>query len=96
MNLVELVKTSKINVNLSNSLHLKQWKNTEEVIDWFKSIDYKQRYKFIMLDIKDFYSSISKKLLTDTLPFGKTIIKLDDQPTNLKIMKLANSRDSAK
>ena len=66
----ELGRTSKtildkINVNLRNSLHLNQWKNTQKVIDWFKSIDYKQYYNFIMFDIKDFYPSISKELLTD-------------------------------
>ena len=65
----------KINVNLRNSLHLNQWKNTQEVIDWSKGIDNKQRYKFIMFDIKDFYRSISKELLTD----AETIINLDDQ-----------------
>ena len=73
----------KINVNLRNSLHLNQWKNTQEVIDWFKGIDNKQRYKFIMFDIKDFYSSISKELLTDALTFAETIINLDDQDKNI-------------
>ena len=68
-----------INVNRRNSLHLNQWKNTQEVIDWFKGIDNKQRYKFIMFDIKDFYPSISKELLTDALTFAETIINLDDQ-----------------
>ena len=43
----------KINVNPRNSLHLNQWKNTQQVIDWFKGIDNKQHYKFIMFDIKD-------------------------------------------
>ena len=66
----------KINENLRNSLQLNQWKNTQEVIDWFKGIDNKQRYKFIMFDIKDFYPSISKELLTDALTFAETI---DDQ-----------------
>ena len=62
-----IIKTilGKINVNLRKSLHLNQWKNTQEVIDWFKGIDNKQCYKFIMFDIKDFYPSISKELLTD-------------------------------
>ena len=32
----------KINVNLSNSLHFNQWKNTQEVINWFKGIEGKQ------------------------------------------------------
>ena len=31
-----------------------------------------------MFDIKDFYPSISKKLLTDALTFAETIINLDD------------------
>ena len=43
----------KINANLRISLHLNQWKNTQEVINWFK--DSKQHYKFIMFDIKDFF-----------------------------------------
>ena len=79
MNSVELVKPSqtKINVNLCNSIHLNQWENTEEVIDWFKGIDKKQYYKFIMFDIKDFYLSISKKLLNDALTFAETKINLD-------------------
>ena len=67
----------KINVDLHNSLHLYQWKNTQ-VIDWFQGIDKKQHYKFIMFDIKDFYSSISKELLTDALTFAETVINIDD------------------
>ena len=64
----------KIDVNLHNLVHLNQWKNTQGVIGWFKGIDNKQYYKFIMFDIKDFYPSISKELLTD----AETIINLDD------------------
>ena len=67
----------KTNVDLRNSLHLNQWKNTQ-VIDWFTGIDNKQHYKFIMFDIKDFYSSILKELLTDVLTFAETVINLDD------------------
>ena len=68
----------KTNVDLHNSLHLYQWKNTQ-VIDWFQGIDNKQHYKFIMFDIKDFYSSISKELLTDALTFAETVINIDDR-----------------
>ena len=62
----------KINVNFPNSLHLNQWKNTQEVIDWFKGINNKQHQKFIKFNIKDFYPSIWKELLTDNnnyIPF---------------------------
>ena len=69
----------KIYVNIRNSLHLNQEKNTQEVIDQFKVIDIKHQYKFIVFDIKDFYPSISKELLTDALIFAETIIiNLDD------------------
>ena len=44
----------KINVNIGNSLLFNQRKYTQEVIDWFKDIENKQHYKFIMFDIKDF------------------------------------------
>ena len=70
--------SGKTDVNLRNSLHLNQWKNTQEVIDWFKGIDQKEHYKFIMFDIKDFYPSFSKELLNDALTFAETIINLDD------------------
>ena len=68
----------KINVNLRNSIHLNQWKNTQEVIYQFKGIGNKQHYKFIMFYIIDLYPSISKELLTDALTFAETIINLDD------------------
>ena len=69
----------KIYVNIRNSLHLNQKKNTQEVIDQFKAIDIKHQYKFIVFDIKDFYPSVSKELLTDALIFAETIIiNLDD------------------
>ena len=73
----------KINVNLRNSLQLNDQKNTQKVIDWFKGIDNKQHYKFIMLDVKDFYPLISKELLTDALTFAETIINLDDHDKNI-------------
>ena len=44
-----------INKRLCTSLNINQWKNTESVIDWFKRIEQKHLYKFIMFDIKDFY-----------------------------------------
>ena len=70
--------SDEINVNLRNSLHLNQSKNTQEVIVWFIGIDNKQHCKFIMFDIKDFYPLISKELLTYALTFAETIMNLND------------------
>jgi len=61
-----------INEELKNSLGIQQWKSTSEVIDWFTAIPDKKNYKFIIFDIKDFYPSISKKLLTDAINFAKS------------------------
>ena len=36
-----------------------------------------------MFDTKDFYPSISKKLLTDALTFAKTVINLDNHDKNI-------------
>ena len=54
-----------------NSLRINQWKDTSEVIEWFCKIPDKNRYKFLIFDIKDIYLSISEKLLTNTLNFAK-------------------------
>ena len=55
----------KINHQLRDSLRINQWKDTSEVIGWFLKFPNKSRYKFAIFDIKDFYPSISEKLLTN-------------------------------
>ncbi len=49
----------KINSNLRKTLNLNQWKNTQNVIEWFGNIKEKDRHSFISFDIVDFYPSIS-------------------------------------
>ena len=63
----------KINHQLRDSLRINQWKDTSEIIKWFIKILDKNRYKFAIFDIKDFYSSILEKLLINALNFGKEI-----------------------
>lgn len=72
----ELGKISKsvlqrINKDLVRKLNVNQWKNTDEVIEWFKRISNKKQHTFIQLDIKEFYPSISHKSLVDALTFAK-------------------------
>ncbi len=49
----------KINSNLRKIPNLNQWKNTQNVIEWFGNIKEKHRHSFISFDIVDFYPSIS-------------------------------------
>ena len=63
----------KINHQLRDSLRINQWKDTSGVIEWFLKIPDKNRCKFAIFHIKDFYPSISEKLLTNALNFVKEI-----------------------
>ena len=52
------------------------WRNTGEAIEWFLKIPDKHRHKFAIFKIKDFYPSISGKLLTNALNFAKEITNI--------------------
>ena len=60
-----------INKKIRNTTKYNQWRNTEEVIEWFKLLENKNTCKFISFDIKDFYPSISKKLFNKAIKFAK-------------------------
>ena len=44
----------KVNTNLRTILNVNQWKNTQNVIEWFNSTEQKSRHSFISFDIVDF------------------------------------------
>lgn len=73
----------KLNKSIRESLDLKQWKSTTDVIDWFDSIQEKTKYKFMMFDIKDFYPSINEKLLKDAIEFANTIHVLTEKEVQI-------------
>ena len=56
-----------MNKKLRHKLNLNQWKNTEDVIDKFKSINDKQHCKFVIFDIEEFYPLIKESLLKQSL-----------------------------
>ena len=66
----------KINLNLPNATKVNQWKKTNDVISWFKSIKNKQNCKSILFDIKDFYPTITKELLSKGLSFVETKVQI--------------------
>ena len=68
----------KINLNLRNATKVNQWKNTNDVISWFKSIKNKKNCKFISFDIKDFYPTITKELLSKSLNFAETKVQITE------------------
>ena len=68
-----------MNKELRHKFSLNQWKNTEDVIDWFRRISEKQLCKFVIFDIKDFYPSIKELLLKQSLDFAEKHIKISTE-----------------
>ena len=56
-----------MNQKICSSNSVSQWKNPEEVIEWFKRIPNKTNHTFISLDIVDFYPSITEDLLNKAI-----------------------------
>ena len=60
----------KINNQLLEKLNVNQWRDTNKVIDWFVNLKDKQNSKFIQLDIKEFYPSITERTLDKAISFA--------------------------
>ena len=59
------------------------WKNSDEVIDWFVNLDEKEKLSFVQFDIKDYYPSISEKLLTDAINWAQTLVKITPEEKDI-------------
>ena len=86
----ELGKISKnileeINTKLRSTLGLNQWKSTKSVIEWFSNIESRKNSAFIQLDIKDFYPSITEKILDNAIELAKESTTISDD--NIRIIK---------
>ena len=55
-----------MNTSLRNVVKVGQLIDTSEVIQWLKNISNKQKHEFSSFDIKDFYPTVTKDLLTNT------------------------------
>ena len=66
----------RINNELLSKLNYNQWKNTDNVINWFKNITDKKHCKCIQLDIKEFYPSITEETLNKALDFAGNYTKI--------------------
>ena len=69
----------RINKNLRNKLQFNQWKNSGNVIDWFKKIENKNNYVFIKFDIAEFYRSISETILQTAIRFAEDHVEITDE-----------------
>ena len=60
------------------SNNLNQWKNTDSVLAWLKSLGNKPNPSFISFDIVDFYPSILEELLKEALTFASQYDNITD------------------
>ena len=69
-----------INNNLMTKLNINQWKDTSQVIDWFKKSEYKSKSKFMQVDITKYYRSITEETLDKRISFASNhmAVSLDD------------------
>ena len=63
----------KIQQKVITSTCKNQWKNSNSVIKWFKSIDNENQCLFIVFDMESFYPSIFLNLFHKTIDFASTI-----------------------
>ena len=76
---ISKVILDKINHTLRNKTKINQRNETNEVVAWFSKISEKNKHKFIIFDIKDFYPTINKKLLTNALRFAEETIYVGEE-----------------
>ena len=69
----------KINSNLIKQLEVNQWKNTQNIIEWFMKIEEKSKYKLIVFDIKGFYPSIKETLLIKAINFAEKLVNITNE-----------------
>ena len=67
------------NKNIRRAINVNQWRNTQEVISWFKENKNKEKSSFTKFDIVDFYLSILKDLLTNVINFASTITSINEK-----------------
>ena len=60
----------KINQRVIQETKVNQWKNTNTVIAWFKSLPDKSCLSFVNFDIESFYPSISLNLFQQAIDFA--------------------------
>ena len=75
---ISKVILDKINLAIREHFSFNQWKNTQNVIDWFNEIPDKKVHKFVVFDIKEFYPSIKEQLLKEALDFANSYINIPE------------------
>ena len=80
---ISKIMLDRINNELLSKLNHNKWKNTDNVINWFKNITDKRHCKFIQPDIKGFYFSITEETLKKALDFAENYTEVSKEDIRL-------------
>ena len=80
---ISKIVLEQINKKLLKELDFNQWRNTDDVRRWFRNIPNKSECKFIQLDIKEFYPSITEKSLSNAITFAENYISISKEDTRI-------------
>ena len=73
----------KIKSDIIEKLQFNQWRYTDAVLKWFNNITEKSNCSFIQFDIEEFYLSITKNILHQTLKFAKQHRNINKNDLNI-------------
>ena len=73
----------RVNAKVIAATKINQWKNTSAVIDWFNTIENKEKHRFICFDIVEFYPSTSENLLNKALDFATAYDTITQRERNI-------------
>ena len=60
-----------------------QWEDSFAAIQWFNTVKVYPNGRFIQFDIKDFYPSITEKLITDALNWASNFVNISEDDINI-------------
>ena len=72
-----------INAEIKTTQTAQQWRNSNNVIEWFNQLENKELCTFTQFDIVDFYPSITEVLLTKSLDYAKQFVQISREDTEI-------------
>ena len=63
-------------INVQKTSHSNLWKNSNDTIEWFRNIKNKIKTIFTQFDIIDFYPSITKEVLIDSINYARKYVEI--------------------
>ena len=73
----------KVSTHLRTILSVNQWRNTQNVIEWFGSIEQKSRHSFFSFDIVGFYPPIFENLLDQALSWASSLADISHEDISI-------------